>query len=558
MTTAQESCSAARLFGETLAELGVRHLYTLSGSHINPLLGGCEDAGLRIIDTRHEATAGHAIEGEAKATGQPGVCLVTAGPGFTNTLTAMMSCHVDATPAIFVAGAAPLHNPGPNPLQGGFSQIEMARPVSKWSVVAHAAGEIPWLLRRAWHIARSGRPGPVFIEIPSDIAHGAGNPALHVPVPCSGNGSDAPIIADASIERVAQLLAAARHPLIVAGSGVRYANAHAALRQLAENAKLPVFTNFDSHGALPGDSPCWCGSLNLDSRLPAVARCDLLLVLGARFGLLTGGLPGRFTHPQLQVVQVDIHAPELANLRPQDLGITADCGHFLDRLNRHLAQTGLPDRQAWLTELRAERSARLAAWQQTASGGELLHPCAAARCIEDNLPADCLQVVDGGENKHWIEMNLRPSRPGRYISRAYGGTLGSGQGLALGACLANDGAPVCQIIGDGAWGFHLQEIDSYLRHRVPIVTVVFNNGSWGAIRHLQEKLWNKQRLVATELGFVRYDQVAAGFGCPARRVSSADALAAALREAFASGQPWVIDVLVDPGPDPLAPPETTP
>jgi acetolactate synthase-1/2/3 large subunit len=553
MTSSQTTNTAARLFGQTLAGLGIRHLFTLSGSHINPLLGGCEDAGLRIIDTRHEATAGHAIEGLAKSTGQPGVCLVTAGPGLTNTLTAMMSCYVDAAPAIFVAGAAALHNAGPNPLQGGFSQIDMARPVCKWTAVAEHADQIPTLLRQAWQTALAGRPGPVFIEIPSDIAHSTGSPSAHVTAPFEIDAATT-CIPDATIEEVVQRLSQARHPIVVAGAGVRYAKAHAMLQQLAERAGLPVFTNFDSHGVLPGESPCWCGSLNLSSRLPAASECDLLLVIGARLGLLTGGLPGRFSNPDLSIVQIDIHADELVHLRPRDLGITADCGQFLNQLSHRLETSNQPSWQAWLAEIQTSRRAQLAAWQDQSSAPGLIHPFHAARCIEEALPPGTIHVVDGGETKHWVELNLSPSRPGRYISRAYSGTLGSGQGLALGACLANDGAPVCQIIGDGAWGFQLQEIDTYLRHDVPIITVVFNNGVWGAIRHLQEKLWNNQRYVATDLGFTPYDQVAAGFGCAARRVDTLDALVATLREALASGQPWVIDVLVDPDPDPLASP----
>lgn len=545
---------AAQLFGQTLADLGVRHVFAIVGSHINPLLSGCEDAGIRIVDTRHEATAGHAVEGHAKTTGQPGVCIVTAGPGFTNVLTAMMSCFVEAAPAIFVAGASPLHNGGPNPLQGGFSQIDMARPVAKWVASAARADEIPALLRHGWSMATSGRPGPVFIEIPTDVAHGRASLPARDFAALPAAPAALPKASAADIERVIERLAAARHPILVAGGGVKYAGAHEALAHLAEAAGLPVLTNFDSHGALPAESPYWCGSLNLVSRLPVVGRCDLLLVLGARFGLLTGGIPGRFSNPELSIVQVDIHPGELEHLRPRDIGIAACCGDFLRRLNARLPATRSASRRDWLGAIHTARAAVHAAWRHETSRPGLMHPYHLARCLTENLPRGTIHVVDGGDTKHWIEMNFAPAEPGRYISRAYSGTLGSGQGLALGACFAHGDAPVCLIIGDGAWGFHLQEIDTYIRHGAPIVTVVVNNGAWASIRHIQERLWNDQRYIAVDLGFARYDRVAEGFACAARRVDTTEALAQALREAVASGKPWVIDAMTDCSPDPLAPP----
>lgn len=540
-------CSSADLFGQTLAAHQIGQIFTLVGSHINPLLAGCVDAGLILVDTRHEASAGHAAEGYAKATGRAGVCVVTAGPGFTNVLTPMASCLSDAVPALFVAGA-PALNGGPNQLQGGFSQIDVARPLAKWVARAGAPSQIPRLLSEGLSAARSGRPGPVFMEIPADVAHQQAATALPAGQPAEPDAEALPdlrIILDV-IER----LSLGRRPLILAGGGIKYSGAAQELRQFAERTGIPVLTNLNAHGALDATDPAWCGHFSATS--PAAPHCaDLLLVFGARFGLLTGGFPGRYADQQTTVIQVDIDPSELRHLRPADLGIGGNCRTVLHLLNQKLDGIPLPAWIEWRQTLHAARIRRLYAWaQQSRQSG--IHPFHLAHAVVATLPADSIFVADGGEAKAWMEMCVVPQRPGRYISRAYSGALGSGQGLALGAQIACPGARVCLFIGDGAWGFYLQEIDTFIRHRLPIIIVIVNNGCWGSIRHGQQRLWDGARFLATDLGHVRYDLVARGFGCQAERVTEIDEVAPALRRALAHDGPSVINAIVDAAPDPAA------
>lgn len=543
-------CSSADLFGQTLAAHGVRQIFTLVGSHINPLLAGCADAGLQLIDTRHEATAGHAVEGYAKATGRAGVCLVTAGPGFTNILTPLASCFVDAVPAVFVAGASPLNATVLNPLQGGYSQIEMARPMTKWVARTDAPGKIPAILSQALAVARAGRPGPVFVEIPVDVAHDQSPIPLPAGQPLS---LDAPPSPDEQIiKKVIELLGQAQRPLILAGGGIKYSGAAEELRLFAQCTGIPVLTNFDAHGALAADDPAWGGPFSMVLPAPMRQRADLLLVLGARFGFLTDGFPGRCGDECTQVIQVDIHPPELLHLRSADLGIIGDCRMFLDTLNRALDGSLQPVRTEWWKMVRSAREEGLSAWELRPYV-RTIQPFQVGRTVVATLPKDTVFVADGGEAKAWIEMNIAPQRMGQYISRAYSGALGSGHGLALGAQIAFPGNRVCLFIGDGAWGFYLQEIDTFMRHGLPIITIVLNNGCWGSIRHGQERLWHGERYLATDLGHTRYDLVAQGFGCHAEQVTHADALEPALRRALENDGPSVINVLVDPAPDPARP-----
>jgi acetolactate synthase-1/2/3 large subunit len=537
---------AGALFGEALRAHGVRQVFTLAGSHINELLAGCDDAGISLIDTRHEATAGHAAEGYAKASGAPGVCVVTAGPGFTNALTPMASCAVDAAPTLFVSGAAPSDGSALNPLQGGFSQMEMARPVAKWVGQARAPGEIPRLVAEAFVALRTGRPGPAYLEIPNEVAFGrAEAQAMAAPVTPSP-----PPWREEGIAEICARLERAHRPLILAGGGVKYAGAGDALRRLTARTGIPVLTNLNAHGVLTAHDDAWGGSFPIYSHLGVAPRADLLIVLGARFGMLTGGLPGKFGEPALGIVQVDIHAAELDHLRPGDVGIVADCRAFIEALERACVERPGHDFSAWRDEVGGLRHRLIAAWQKEAGAATGIHPFHLARCTVATLPPDTTFVADGGEAKVWLESCLAPLRLGQYVSRAYSGNLGSGQGLAMGALMAAPDKPLCLFIGDGAWGMHLQEIDTFVRHRLPIITVVVNNGCWGSIRHGQMKLWHGRRQLVTELGHCRYDLAARAFDCPAERVEHARDLEPALLRAMKNRGPSLIDVVTDRVPDP--------
>jgi len=543
------------LFGHALAAHGVRHLFTLVGSHINPLLAGCADAGIALVDTRHEATAGHAAEGFAKATGATGACVVTAGPGFTNALTPLASAYVDAVPMLLVAGAPPTDRPL-NPLQGGFDQVAMARPITKWATRAGSAAEIPGLVAEAFARARSGRPGPVFLEIPVDIAHGnvMGTAASVVP---ARHGEAAPAPNNAHLDEVLARIARARQPLLLAGGGIKYADADGELLRFAHLTGVPVLTNLNSHGLVPASDPAWGGIFSMLPSPGIHGHADLLLVIGARFGMLTGGFPGRHAAPGAGVVQVDIDGSELDHLRPGDLGIEGDCQAVLTALNQRLERRKLQPADhlaAWRDRVGTARDDQLASWSRCARAWHVPHPFTVAETVVATLPRDTTFVTDGGEAKAWLEMNLRLEQGGRYLSRGYSGCLGSGQGLALGAHAADPARPVCLFIGDGAWGFHLQESDTFLRHGAPIITVVLNNGCWGSIRHGQQVLWHGERDLVTELGQIRYDRVAAGFGGHVERVERLGDLAPALHRSIASGVPSVIDVTVDPAPNPAQPP----
>lgn len=535
--------SSADLFGQTLAAHGVGQVFTLVGAHINPLLAGCADAGLALIDTRHEACAGHAAEGFAKASGQIGVCVVTAGAGFSNVLTAMASCLADATPVLFVAGAPPLQAAAPNPLMGGYSACAVAAHLAKWVARAETAEQVPALLAQGMACARQGRPGPVFLEIPLDVALGQAaqpQPAASVqalPPPQAPHATQ--------MAQVLARLAQARRPLILAGGGVKYAGAGAALQQFVRQSGIPLMSNLNTHGVLVGDDPAWAGPFSASWPLPAAA--DLLLVLGARLGLLTGGMPAA------TVVQVDIDASELRHLRAGDIGMAADCRVFLQALGQawgQVADPGTPpERSAWATELRAGRQAGLARWA-AAPRSAAIHPFDLAQTVVTTLPAQTVFVADGGDAKAWIEQQVAVQDMGQYVSRAYGGALGSGQGLALGAQRAFPGRPVCLFIGDGALGFQLQTLHCYARHALPIIVVIVNNGAWGSTRHDQASSWGPQRSLATELGNVDYAQIAQALGCAAERINTLAALAPALHRALARSGPSVLDVWTDPNPDP--------
>lgn len=539
--------SGGELFGACLAAQDVGHVYTLVGSHISALLAGCADAGIALIDTRHEASAGHAAEGYARATGRCAVCLVTAGPGFTNVLTPMANCLADGVPVLFVVGARAMGERALNPLMGNYSQIDVARPLAKWAIRADTPAQIPALLIQGLLSARRGRPGPVYLEIPVDVAEAFTQKPLKVGM--SEVNEQREVVDPSAIAAALALLRSAQRPLLLAGGGVKYAGAAAALRELVAQTGLPVLTNHNAHGALTADDAAWCGPFSATLPAPEFEAADLLLVLGARFGLLTAGLPGRYAASHARIVQVDIEPTELRHLRPSDIPVVGDCLAFLQQLTKGLDGFAPQVWRSWASDLREARGRQMASWPAQ-SAECLLHPFHVARSVVAALPKETVFVSDGGDAKAWLEMNLQPQFIGQYLSRAYNGALGCGVGMAIGAQIAHPDKRVCLFIGDGAWGFYLQEVASFLRHALPIITVVVNNACWGSTRREQLKQWGGTRSLVTDLGAIRYDQIAAAFGCHAEYVSQVAELQPALQRALAYVGPSVINVLVDAEPDP--------
>ncbi|AKM07731.1 thiamine pyrophosphate-binding protein [Pelagerythrobacter marensis] len=539
--------AAGELVAATLAGIGVDEIFALHGSHLDPLYMACEEFGIRLTDTRHEASAGHAADGYARSTnGRLGVCAITAGPGFTNALTAMANAHLDRIPTLFIAGAAPLREAETNTLQGGFDAVAMARPVTKWAQRITEPDRIVEFVRRACEIALSGPPGPVFLEIPIDVMFW---PTDEQPPETSAwRGPRQPAPEPSAVAEILEQLQSAKRPVMIAGGGVTLTASGERLRRLAEASGIPVIASQKALGVLPDDHPLYGGAAaGLAMAAAAGEPTDMVLLLGARMGMFLGGAMGAIIPQEAYVAQVEINGEEVGRVRMADLPVIADVGQAIDALAAGAAECDWPDRSAWAEKLRsfrpAARNAFADAPKESAPGR--IHPGHAVAAIMDALPEGTAVIADGGEAGNWVGDLIRSPGAGQHLRCGYLGCLGISQGFAIGAARADPGRPVVSFAGDGGVGFNLQEFDTMVRHRLPIVTVVLNNAEWGMSRNAQNLLYGREREAIVALEETRYDLVAAGFGIESRLVDRYDDLGDAVREAFASGKPWCLNVIVD-------------
>jgi acetolactate synthase-1/2/3 large subunit len=533
------------LFIRTLERAGVRDIFTLHGGHLDPIYQACLDRDIRLIDTRHEAAAGHAADAYARQTGRLAVAIATAGPGFTNILTAVTHAYLDCIPVLFVAGAAPLRDEEVLPLQGGIDQVAMAKPVTKWAQRVTRTERIPHMAAQAIREARNGRPGPVFLELPIDVLFNRVDEA-EAAMPETIEVAPGSRPSAAKVDAILDLLASAKRPVIVAGGGVLLSRAADELTRFAEATGMPVFANTKALGAVPTDHPLSGHSLsNLAVvRASGVGDPDVALFLGARFGMFTRG--ARILPEDCKVVQVDLSGAELGRNRAVEIGVVADCRETLAALNEVVATRRWPDWGQWSHAVHASTRWHESAYAEMVERSKAaIHPYQAVRDVVAALDDDTIVCGDGGEASQWSELVARSRWPGQYTGHGYLGCLGIGMPFAIGSQIAHPDRRVVVIVGDGSAGLNIQEFDTMVRHELPIVTVVLNNKAWGMCVHGQQAMFGSNRLVVTQLGDGRYDLVAEGFGCHGEYVQKGDDIGAAVRRALDSGQPACINVITD-------------
>ena len=531
---------------------GVEDVFVLHGGHLDPILQACLDRGIRLIDTRHEAAAGHAADAYARHTGRCSVAMATAGPGFTNILTAVAQAYLDCTPMLVIVGAPPLRDVERWPLQGGIDQVAIARPMTKSATQVTRTELIPHLMGHALREAVDGRPGPVLLEIPIDVLFNR-VPLQDVTFLPHQGVPPRPAPHARQVAEILAALSAAKRPAMLCGGGMLYADAAAELRRFATASGIPVYANNKARGMMPAEHPLCAGAhTNMKvAEISGLGGPDVLLVLGARFGMFTepGMLgPGRIPPDDCRIIQVDTSGVELGRIRPAHPAVQADCGAVLRALLAASAGFDWPDWSSWSSAVGRIRSWHRDAYEEAvrASGeARRIHPYQAVSEVMRVLGDDAIVCADGGEASFWAEMVVSPARPGGLMSHGYLGCLGIGVPFAIGAQVAHPDSRVAVITGDGSMGFHLQELDTLVRHGLPVVTIVLNNKAWGMCVHGQQAMYGGNRLVATRLGDARYDLAAAGLGCHGEHVERVEDIAPAVERALASGMPACIDIIVD-------------
>jgi acetolactate synthase-1/2/3 large subunit len=525
-----------RLVAKRLKAHGVSKLFTLSGGHLFSIYDGCREEGIDIVDVRHEQSAVFAAEGWAKATREVGVCALTAGPGVTNGMSGMASAQQNGSPVLVLGGRAPAFRWGQGSLQE-IDHVPFVAPVTKSARTVPATAEIPALVDAALRAAAEPPTGPTFLDLPLDQVFmeaevDADAPAER-PDPSSLGAADG-----TALERAAELLRGASRPVAMAGTGLYWARGEVALERLCEELSIPVFLNGLGRGCVPADHPMFFSR----ARGTGLKGADVALVIGVPmdFRLGFGGSFGQDT----EIVVIGSSPPPRPHPREVAAELYGGVAGTLDALRS--AAGGGPDRSAWVAKLsEAENERRAGEQADLADDRSPLHPMRLYYELSQVLDRDAVVIGDGGDFVSFAGRMIETYEPGCWMDPGPYGCLGSGPGFALAAKLAHPDRQVCLLLGDGAFGFSGFEFDTLVRHGVPVVGVMGNNGIWALEKHPMEFLYGYS--VATDLQpECRYDEIVRTLGGHGELVSRPDDLRPALERAFTSGKPALVNVLTDP------------
>jgi acetolactate synthase-1/2/3 large subunit len=528
---------------DALARAGVKRIFALSGNHIMALFDAALDAHIELFHTRHEAAAVHMADAWGRLTGEPGIAMVTGGPGHGNAVSALYTAQMAESPVVLLSGHAPTDQLGFGAFQE-MRQAEMAAPVTKAAWTSTEPSALGRDVARAISTASAGRPGPVQLNLPID---GLIAKVSDDTVP----GSDAfcshamPLGADEARAIFDRLVEASR-PLVLTGPACLTRVGRARMRALEEAIGIPV---------VGMGSPRGISDPSLGDFAAMLARADCVLLIGKRMDFTLGfGRTPAFA-AACEFMQIDAEGPEVERAR-RSLGsrlvmtASADAFSAMASLTRVTA-THRPAHSAWLAEVQAACRYRPAAWDDAASAEPgLLHPvqvCRPLQALLDSHP-DSVMVSDGGEFGQWAQACL--TAPNLVINGP-AGAIGSALPMALAARVAKPDAPVIALMGDGTFGFHVAEIDTAVRYRLPFVAIVGNDARWNAEYQIQLKTYGPDRLIGCELLPTRYDLVAAAFGAHAEHVDKAEALVPAAERAHRSGRPSCLNVAIEGVPAPV-------
>jgi acetolactate synthase I/II/III large subunit len=518
-----------------LRSYGVKEIFTLSGGHIFPFYDACVKQEVAIYDVRHEQTATFAAEGLAKLTRRPGVAVLTAGPGVTNGVSAMTTASFNGSPLVVLAGRAPQARWGSGSLQE-LDHVPIVGPVMKLATTVAATAEIPKVVGEAVKEALTPHRGPVFVDFPMDVVFGA---ASDVPVPAAsglledlprGNAPDPDLVAAA-----AALLRNASRPCLVAGSDVWWDGAWEALRHCVETLRIPCFVNGLGRGCLPADH-----ELAFSRTRSALKEADVVAVVGTPLDFRLSF--GRFGSAQVVHV-VDSEANRAGHV-PDVVSPAGDLSAVLEGLAA--AAGPVVSHEPWIASLRdRERARRSAEDELLTAEADPIHPARVYGELRRRLARDAVVIGDGGDFVSWAGRLVDSFEPGCWMDPGPYGCLGTGMGYAMAARVAHPDRQVVLMLGDGAAGFSLMDADTLVRHNLPVVIVVGNNGIWGLEKHPMRALYGYD--VAADLQpECRYDDVVLALGGAGELVRRPEEVGPALDRALASGVPYVVNVVLDP------------
>jgi acetolactate synthase-1/2/3 large subunit len=510
---------------------GVEEIFTLSGGHIFPIFDACVKAGVPIYDVRHEQTATFAAEGMAKLTRRPGVAVLTAGPGITNGISAITTAHFNGSPLVVIGGRAPHGRWGAGSLQE-LDHVPIVASITKSAATATDTGDIAKVVGEAVATALTPHRGPTFVDIPLDVffGSGAGDVAAAGPVP-RGAEPDPDEVA-----RAAALIAGASRPALIAGSDLWWDGAWAALRRAVESLRVPTFVNGMGRGCLPADHELAFAR----TRRLLKTEADLVVVVGTPLDFRLSF--GRFG--AAKVVHIVDSAESRAGHAETAASPAGDLTTILDALGSFSGRRA--DHEPWIERMRAEESvARANEDVDLTSDADPIHPARVYGELRSRLARDAVVIGDGGDFVSYAGKLVDSYEPGCWMDPGPYGCLGTGLGYAMAARVAHPDRQVVLMLGDGAIGFNGMDFDTLVRHNLPVVAIVGNNGIWALEKHPMQAIYGYD--VAADLQpECRYDDVVKALGGAGEIVRRPADLGPALDRAFAANVPYLVNVITDP------------
>src|SRR3989442_11277753 len=533
--------TGGELVARTLKGAGVGHVFTLCGGHILPIYDGCLGEAITLVDVRHEQAAAHCADAYARLTRRVGVAVVAPGPGVTDAVTGVANAYAARSPVLLIAGAAPQALRGLGALQE-MDQIALVRSITKGAWTVPETRQIPEVLTSAIRTALSGRPGPVFVEIPVDLLMATVEDRL-APIPRLSIHRPRPAADSDALAHVERLLAAAARPVVVAGGGVYWDDAAESLAAFAERAGAPVFMNGAGRGALPSSHP---NAFAL-ARGFALGQADLVLVLGTPLDFRLGyGRPPSFGE-HVKVAMVDCDPVELGRNRPLDLGLASHIGLTLRQAGQALFKGIAKGFESWRQTLeKKETEAQDRLMTERLSDSVPISHYRLGHEIAAVVDAQTTVVGDGGDVVGCASKIVELERPGQWLDPGPFGCLGVGPSFALPAKLLRPNERVFLIAGDGAFGLNGMEMETAVRFGLPMTVVIGNDGGWGQIRNPQLSFFGAERAVGTSLPFTPFDRMVEALGGKGMHVTEPGEIRPALEKALASGGVYCVNVVLDP------------
>jgi acetolactate synthase-1/2/3 large subunit len=552
--------TGGELLLKCLKQEGITILFGVLDGSFNPFLAKLDDYGMRFINPRHEAAAAHMAEAYARIRGEPAVVIGGIGPGASNMISGVITAYAEGSPLVVLSSQRRRNIIYPD--RGGAFQnvdlLDLYKPVTKWSAGVRQWRRLPELIRRAFREATSGRPGPVYLEIPEDVMRSGGDPTT-IDIWSPGQyRAGRPSSGDAVlVEQAAEMLVAAERPLLHAGVGASWSGAWDEFVALADHLAAAMTTSLGARGVVPEDHPRYFHPLNRDALETARTEADVVLVVGGRLGELDnwGRAPSWGDPGEQKAIQVDADPTAIGLNRPVDLGIVGDARAVLTALLAAVKKRTEPqaehDRFAKYRALTQEWHDQMAVSLNV--GESQISPGQMVQAVRAFFPRDAITVMDGGNTSLWTASFNPIYTPRSYLYTAKFGHLGTGLPYAIGAKLAAPNRPVYLVSGDGAIGFNIQELETARRYGANIVVVISCDQGWGMERSSQLFAQIGGMVECDFYPEARYDLVAEAFGCQGELVDRPDQLRPALKRAVESGKPALIQVMVDPMNN-LAPP----